>query len=70
LGLIEWIAKIEDSEILEKIKSIQTAYIETHDWWDDISQQDKDSIKRGIIDFEEGRIQSHESAKKSYEKYL
>ena len=70
LGLIEWIAKINDSSIIEKIRKIHDEYSKTPDWWDEISTEDKESIKRGLMDIEEGRIHSHETAKRIYEKYL
>lgn len=37
--------------------------IETH-------KDELDSIKRGLKDFEEGKIHSHETAHKIYEQYL
>ena len=40
------------------------------DWWDKISVSEKESIQKGLIDIEEGRVHSHETAKKIYEKYV
>jgi len=36
----------------------------------DISKEELESINRGLIDFKEGRIHSHETTRKLYEKYL
>ncbi len=70
LGLIEWIAKLNDSSMIEKLKSIHDDYAKSSDWWDEISVAEKESIKRGLKDIEERRVHSHEAAKKIYEKYL
>jgi predicted transcriptional regulator len=70
LGLIEWIAKINDSSIIKKLQRIHDEYSKTSDWWDEISIEERESIKRGLKDIEEGRVHSHETAKSIYEKYL
>ncbi|MGD9992676.1 MAG: hypothetical protein AB7S69_05200 [Salinivirgaceae bacterium] len=70
LGLIEWIAKLNDSSVIEKIKRIHDDYTNTADWWDDISTAEKDSIDRGLKNISEGKVHSHETARKIYEKYL
>jgi predicted transcriptional regulator len=70
LGLIEWISKINDSSIIERIRKIHDEYAVTPDWWDEISRQEKESIKRGLKDIAEGKVHTHETAKQVYEKYL
>lgn len=39
---------------------------ETADWWDEISDAEKESIEEGLKDIEEGRVISHEDFLKSY----
>ena len=70
LGLIEWIAKLNDSKVIEKLKHIHDEYTKSSDWWDELSVDEKESIERGLADIEAGRVHSHETAKKIYEKYL
>lgn len=70
LGLIEWISKINDSSIIEKIRKIHDESAVTPNWWDEISRQEKESIKRGLKDIAEGKVHTHETAKQVYEKYL
>ncbi|HAQ21606.1 MAG TPA: hypothetical protein DCR40_20610 [Prolixibacteraceae bacterium] len=36
----------------------------------EVITEELESINRGLKDFEEGKIHSHESARKIYEKYL
>jgi predicted transcriptional regulator len=39
------------------------------DWWDDLSDAAKKSIKRGLKDIENGRVTSHEEVMKKYRKW-
>lgn len=70
LGLIEWIARLNDSSVIEKIKLIHDDYSKSVDWWDEISRNEKESIERGLKDISDGKVHSHQTAKKIYEKYL
>jgi len=70
IGLIEWIARLNDSVVIGKLKQMREDYSKSTDWWDKISIEEKESIARGLKDLEEGRVHSHEMAKKIYEKYL
>ena len=70
LGLIEWISKLNDSSIIEKLKSIKEDYSRSRDWWDSLNKEELDSIERGLKDLKEGKVHSHETARKVYEKYL
>ncbi len=70
LNLIEWISKLNDASIIGKLRSVQMDYSESKDWWDALKKEEMESINRGLKDFEEGRVHSHETARKIYEKYL
>ena len=70
LGLIEWIARLNDSRMIEKLKNLKDEYAHSVDWWDQLSKEEIESIDRGLKDIDEGRIHTHDSAKKVYEKYL
>jgi hypothetical protein len=70
LGLIEWISKLNDISIIEKLKSIQEDYLKSKDWWDTLNKEELESIERGLKDLEDGKTHSHETARKVYEKYL
>ncbi len=70
LGLIEWITKLNDSSIIEKLKRIRDDYSKNSDWWDEVSVGEKESIERGLKDLEDRKVHSHETAKKVYEKFL
>lgn len=70
LDLIEWISKLNDTSIIEKIQEIRKNYIHSKDWGDTLNKEEIESIEEGLKDLEEGRIHSHETARKIYEKYL
>jgi len=68
LELIQWLSTIEDSAIIEKIMDLRKR--ENKDWWNSISENEKNSVERGLKDAESGKLNSHSNAKKLYEKWL
>jgi len=43
---------------------------ESIDWWNLITENEKQSIELGINDAESGKLNSHSKARKLYEKWL
>lgn len=70
LNLIEWISKLNDTSIIDRLREIKEDYSKSKEWWDTLKKEEIESINRGLRDFDEGRIHSQETAKKIYEKYL
>ena len=70
LELIEWLIRLNDNTLIDYLKSIKDSKSSSKDWWDELSQQELESIDRGIKDIEEGRTHTHESVMKKYDKYL
>jgi predicted transcriptional regulator len=70
LDLIEWISKLNDTLIIDKLRELKDDYSKSKDWRDTLKKEEMDSINRGLKDFEEGRTHSHNTARKVYEKYL
>jgi hypothetical protein len=68
LELIQWLSTIEDSSIIEKINDLRKK--ESSDWWNSISENEKKSIELGLKDAESGKLNSHSTARKLYEKWL
>lgn len=67
--IIDWIVSLTDESMIAKIKLLKDHPTET-DWWDEISEAEKASIKRGMADAEAGRIVPHEEVRKKYEQWL
>ena len=68
LELIQWLSTIEDSSIIEKIMELRNQ--ESIDWWNSISESEKQSIEKGLQDSEAGKLNSHSKAKQLYDKWL
>ena len=51
------------------LKAIEVDFIEDsveNDWWNELSDSEKNSIEMGLKDVEEGRVISHEEVMKSF----
>ncbi len=57
--LIDWINQLEDQAMLKNVKMLKDGS-EGKDWWNEISDTEKEGIKRGLDDIEAGRTISHE----------
>lgn len=68
MELIQWLTTIEDSSIIEKIMDLRKK--ESNDWWNSISESEKESIENGLKDAEEGKLNNHSKARELYEKWL
>ena len=68
LELIQWLSTLEDSSIIEKIMELRKC--EKKDWWNSILDNEKQSIEQGLQDADSGKLNSHSSARKLYEKWL
>ncbi|MGB0883974.1 MAG: hypothetical protein ACPG4W_08160 [Flavobacteriales bacterium] len=68
IDLIQWLTTIEDSSVILKIMELRNT--ENKDWWNEISDVEKNSIELGISDADNGNLKPHSEAKKIYEKWL
>ncbi|MBU3659810.1 MAG: hypothetical protein FGM14_08080 [Flavobacteriales bacterium] len=68
LELIQWLSTVEDSTILEEIMDLRKR--QNKDWWNSISENEKESIENGLKDAASGKLNPHSSARKLYEKWL
>ncbi|SFL49574.1 hypothetical protein [Proteiniphilum acetatigenes] len=65
LELIEWLARLEDEEVIRYLKIVKDSERD-HDWWNDLSDEQKAGIERGLKDIDEGRTVPHEEVKQRY----
>jgi len=61
---------MKDEEVIETIKDFKESYFSKKDWWNEISEEEKNSIDRGLKDAEEGRLISYEQFKNKYKKWI
>ena len=68
IELIQWLSTIEDVSILNKIMELRKK--ESKDWWNSISENEKQSIELGLEDAKSGKLNEHSEARALYEKWL
>lgn len=66
LELIECLAKLEDAQTIEYLKIVKVSKSKNQDWWDDLTNEQKRGIERGIKDIDDGRIIPHDEVIKRY----
>lgn len=64
LRLIAWLSNLEDSSIIEELKSFKKK--RELDWWDQLSEEQKEDIDAGIEDLDRGRKISFDSVMEKY----
>jgi hypothetical protein len=68
LELIQWLSTLEDASIIKKLMQFRKE--ETKDWWDSISEEEKQSIEKGMSEADNNELKPHSEARKLYEKWL
>jgi len=66
LKLIEWLAGLTDATLIERIKFLKENPSVQIDWWEDISETEKQAIDAGLADAENGNLTDHQKARKCY----
>lgn len=68
IELIQWLSIIDDVSLLQKIADLKEQ--NSADWWNDISDAEKESIDLGLADADAGKLNPHTAARSIYEKWL
>ena len=68
LALIQWLTSLNDVSMIDKILELKNK--ETKDWWNEISDEEKESMEKGLSDAEYGNLKPHSEIRKKYEKWL
>tara|TARA_R110002072_G_C7726306_1_gene515315 strand:+ start:160 stop:393 length:234 start_codon:yes stop_codon:yes gene_type:complete len=68
IELIQWLSTLNDVSLIDKLVKLREK--EKTDWWNEISTSEKESIEKGILDADNGKLTSHSTVKKIYEKWL
>lgn len=68
LELIQWLSLVDDDSLIERVAKVRDESI--GDWWDEISDAEKDSITKGIEQADAGQMKPHSDARAKYEKWL
>ena len=68
LALIQWLTSLNDVSMIDKIMELKQE--EKKDWWNEISDEEKESIEKGLSDAESGKLTPHSEIIKKYEKWF
>lgn len=68
IDLIQWLTTIEDPSLIQKLMQVRSD--ESKDWWESITESEKESVTKGISEADQGDLKPHSEAKKIYEKWL
>ena len=66
LSVIEQLARTSNKKVIEKVEVI----LQEDDFWDELPDEAKESIKRGLADLKNGKKKSHHEVMKKYKKWL
>jgi predicted P-loop ATPase/GTPase len=69
LEIIKWVTGLKDNTAIERLKMLRKKPKKT-DWWDEITDEERAAIDKGLEDIKAGRVKPHREAKKLYEKWL
>jgi len=68
IELIQWLTSLDDKFLLQKIIELRNK--QTIDWGLEISNLEEKSIEKGLSDAENGKLNTHQEARRIYEKWL
>ncbi len=69
LEIIKWVTNLKDKTAIERLRMLR-ANPKKSDWWNEITEEEKTAIDKGLADIKAGRVKPHKDAKKLYEKWL
>jgi len=69
LEIIKWVRTIKDDTSIERLKMLRDNSRKL-DWWDEITNEEKTAIDKGLGDIKAGRVKPHREVRKLYEKWL
>lgn len=71
LTIIQRICEIRDTDLLDLIRNIiDVPKISGRDWWNEIPDEEKASIERGVSDLKKGDLHSHDQIRMKYERFF
>lgn len=67
LKIINWISRLKDETIIEKIESLHS---QRRDWWNVIDENEKAEIENGIHQADNGELKTTDEVMSKYKKWL
>jgi hypothetical protein len=69
LEIIKWVTSLKDDTAIERLRMLR-ANPRKLDWWNEITDEEKTAIDKGLADIKAGRVKPHKEAKRLYERWL
>jgi hypothetical protein len=69
LEIIKWVTNLKDDTAIERLRMLRVNPKKL-DWWNEVTDEEKAAIDKGLADIKAGRVKPHKEAKKLYEKWL
>ena len=69
LEIIKWVTTLKDDSLIEKLKLLKDNPKKL-DWWDEITNEEKSAIDKGMASIKAGRVKPHKEAQKLYKNWL
>jgi hypothetical protein len=69
LEIIKWVTNLKDDTAIERLRMLRVNPKKL-DWWNEVTDEEKTAIDKGLADIKAGRVKPHKEAKKLYEKWL
>ena len=66
LELIEWLTHLNDDDTITYLKIVKDSSEKGNDWWQDLTNEQKAGIERGLKDIDAGRVTPHDQVKDKY----
>ena len=63
LDLIQWLIQLNDEQLLNKIQALQA---EDMDFWNELSESQRQEIKKGLAELKAGKKHDYESVVGKY----
>lgn len=69
LEIIRWVTGLKDETSIQRLKMLKDGAVNT-DWWEQISDEERETINKGLEDVRAGRVKPHNEVRKLYERWL
>lgn len=67
LNLIKWLTDVTEPSVIKRFIALKNDH--GFDWWDQISEDEKNEIEEGLAEANRGEIFSHEEVMSKYQKW-
>lgn len=68
IKLVEWLNSLSDQTVIEKLMAFKEALSTSKDWYNLLSEEEQQSIQKGLSDVENGNVSPHIDISRKYGK--